>query len=288
MVTKSAVSLLLFLLGLVFSFAQSPDSSGTTLTQVTDPLQNRLFIMPTGKILEEGRVTLTTIDVFLLQAFYSPTDYLQINVGGVLPVHHFVSGYESESYFSYGTKFQLLRQSGLFQGLSLGADVSYYGKRRAPYTTSYGNAPDGDYYSGAFDNIMNNLILRANSLVASFNVAASIEFDALQAHCNIDQLYFQFAPMIDPIDETLPMPSFFQVGFAYDLGTIQRHTGLKFIAEALLSNQNPKGPIELSALCPGMRIYSKSLVLDIAILVEKEAEMNYRIHYPYIGLNFFL
>lgn len=101
-------------------YTQGTDSTKDEVySTVTDPAQNRLFWMSTGRTMPEGRVSLASFELFLLQFGYAPSEYFQMNLSYLLP---FFGVY----YGSVGTKIQIISPKGYFQGLSVGCDLGFY------------------------------------------------------------------------------------------------------------------------------------------------------------------
>jgi hypothetical protein len=142
-------------------------------TRTKDPLQNRLFFMPTGKIMEEGRISFTTVDVMFMHGAYTPTDFLQIDLSYLLPIGEILSGQEREINIALGSKIQTLQESGFFKGLALGLDIAYTGKKVKWLNWEF---PTQDfYYKSIFDELLENNYPRASPLVGSTNISATLE-----------------------------------------------------------------------------------------------------------------
>ena len=106
------------------TFTQETDSTkGEVYSTVTDPVQNRLFWMSTGRVSEPYRFSLGTFELFVLQAGYTPTKYFQLNLSGTF------------RYWSVGTKLQLLESVGNFRGLAIGADFGFSPKSADMFIT---------------------------------------------------------------------------------------------------------------------------------------------------------
>ena len=95
-------------------YTQGTDSTkGEMYSTVTDPAQNRLFWMSTGRVSEPYRFSVGTFELFVLQAGYTPTKFFQLNLSGTF------------GYWSVGTKLQLLESARYFRGLAIGADFGF-------------------------------------------------------------------------------------------------------------------------------------------------------------------
>ena len=47
--------------------------------ELSDPLKNRLFVMPTGEIINEGSFVIGTMNMLAIEAAFAPTSYLEIS-----------------------------------------------------------------------------------------------------------------------------------------------------------------------------------------------------------------
>lgn len=139
--------LLILLLALAATLrAQQSDPIGVSwIAKAVDPIANRLFLMPTGRIIKPEQPIVGTLGPTGAQGFYAPSKFMQLHLGG------FYS--PTNDYFSYitsGMKIQAYGPHGLFQGLAVGADFGLLYSRKAPYyrgavmsynvATSFGNS----------------------------------------------------------------------------------------------------------------------------------------------------
>jgi hypothetical protein len=147
MIHKLGVIASLIAITLASAGAQEVEMIDTTGTVAVDPVTNRLFIMSTGTLMQPGRVTLSSHELFLIQAGYAPNDIVQFNASAMLIPY----------YFSAGAKVQVLKPNGLFRGLAVGVDVG-------AHTGLYGGSRWEEELTG--------------------NVAASVGTDDLALHVN--------------------------------------------------------------------------------------------------------
>lgn len=207
------------------STAQEKDSSTIpTSGEIIDPAQNRLFVMSTGRTIPEGKVSLANFTIFLLQGGYAPTGFLHFNLSYFIPLGEPV-------YWSVGTKIQIVRPSGGFQGFSIGADIGFFDEL-FKLSSSY-----------------NSRLLSLNAAVSGGNENAKVHFNL--AH--IIPLNSQYT--------TSGFPTYVQIGTDIKLHRNSNGGGLKFLAEALLpfSNRGISGTIILA----GLRMSGRQVVGDI-------------------------
>lgn len=208
------------------SEAQEKDSSAIPLPEeIIDPAQNRLFMMSTGRTMPVQKVSIGDFEIFLLQLGYAPTDYLHFNFSYFLPI-----GGES-IYWSFGTKVQVAKPSGNFQGFSIGADVGFF-----------------DELFKVSSNYRTRLV--------SLNAAVSGGNEDLKAHLNLAHLV-----PLGNTSETSGFPTYLQLGTDIKLHKNASGGGMKFIFEMLLPFS--KGGISGNILIVGMRVCGPKSVFDI-------------------------
>ncbi len=266
--------------------SQSTDSSVITPV-VTDPLKNRLFLMPTGQIMDEGRFSITNIDILLLHLSYSPLSYLQLDATGLA----YPAFYEKDKDInaSFGVKLQIVKPTGFLKGIALGVDVGYFGQQRQHYCW-YDDAPPFTYYEGVFDDLIPTGFLRTSPFVTSTIIATSFECSKLQAHINIGQFFFEHRNDNGEVDNFMPFPSYLQFGIVYDFGNSSNKSHVKLIGEYYITKFHPDEGISTGFILTGFRFYGKNTVIDIAVRVNPASR-----HYnsdipplPYLGFNFFI
>lgn len=177
------------------SFADSTDEF-----ESPEPARNRLFTMSTGRTMSPGKLSVADFEFFLLQLGYAPVGPLQINLSYLIPVTR-----GTNTYWSLGTKFQVLRPSGVFQGLALGADFGFF--ERVDYITpanSYSSSPPP---------------------LVNVNLAASLGDENLKVHMSIAQL--QWSADYGKVT----FPSYVQAGADISVSRPTARSGLKLMGE---------------------------------------------------------
>ncbi len=263
-------------------FTQPTDSS-SIVAPVTDPLKSRLFLMPTGQLMDEGKFSITDIDFYLLHFGYSPFSFLQVNFTGLISLTF--GKEDNDVNLSFGTKYQILKPIGLLKGIALGVDIGYFGKQRQYSFDFEEDYRSYKYYDGLFDDVVNKSMIRTSPFVTSTNIAASFGTNDLQTHVNIGQLYFEH-PTEQGVDDFLPFPSYLQFGIAYDLGETSRKVHIKFIIETYITNLHYNKTYEGDFIFTGCRFYGKKAVVDIAFPISLGYER--QPPFAYIGFNFFI
>jgi len=210
------------------TFTQETDSTkGELYPTVTDPAQNRLFWMSTGKTMPKGKFSISDFEVFLLQLGYAPTDNFHLNFSYLVPFINI----SSETYWSFGAKLQLFSPQGYFQGLSIGSDVGFFSKLFK--INENNNTPH----------------------IVTLTTSVSAGNEDLKLHINAIQLFSKWDKSKQEI------PTFLQLGS--DLLVLKNSEGgAKIIVETFFTRSN-KG-IYLSTIVPGIRFFGKKSAGEFA------------------------
>lgn len=205
--------------------AQNEDNT-SSLNEVYDPGQDRLFAMSTGRTMPEGKVSVGDFIIFLLQAGYAPADFIHFNLSYLTT---FTRG--SARYWSVGTKVQILKPSGALKGIAIGADVG-------------------------FSDELFGISSRYDEHVVSFNIAASVGGSFGGVHLNIAYLASPASSY-----ERAPFPTYIQVGTDMVLSRNENGGGMKLLGEILttLSNRGISGNVAIV----GIRVCTPKSVFDI-------------------------
>jgi hypothetical protein len=216
-------ALLLIAIGDVHS-QESDSTTTTTSNEIIDPAQNRLFMMSTGRTMPANKFSLADFTIVLLQGGYAPTDFLHFNLTTFIPTGEPV-------YWSVGTKVQVVKPDGGFQGFCIGADVGFFDEL-FKVSSSY------------------------NSQVLSLNAAVSAGNEGAKVHANLAYIIPLSGRSISSY-----FPTYMQIGTDIRLRGDTSGGGLKFLAEMLLpfSNRGISGTIILA----GLRISGRTVVGDI-------------------------
>jgi len=186
----------------------------------SDPVQNRLFWMSTGKTMPKGKFSVMDAEVFLLQLGYAPTNFAHLNFSWELPLFGI-----DNTYWSIGSKFQLIPTSGIFQGLAVGADVGFFSRIFEISSTS------------------------ESKRLFSVNIAASFGNYFAKAHISVSQLQFSSS------QSTILIPTYLQLGTDIQFIRNDDGSGAKFIAETFFSRG--KTDLTLNTLIIGIRFFGK-------------------------------
>jgi hypothetical protein len=180
--------------------------------------------MSTGRIIPEGKFSLSDFDIFVLQLGYAPAKFLQLNFS-VVP-------FFGNPYWSVGGKVQIVPPSGLLQGISIGCDAGYF---------HHISDLSSDYNS-------KNLV--------SLNMAGSFGNEYLRGHISLMQLNFSSE------SGNLGMPTWLFLGTDYIIYRFMSGSGIKLILETYYARANSK--LEQYVYLLGVRFFSNTTALDIA------------------------
>ena len=212
-------SVVVFFCGSSCSFSEPIDSLRNENTFSTiDPVRNRLFWMSTGQTMPQKKFSVGSYEVFLAQAGYGATEFLQFNFSWVLPIFG-----TSDTYWSVGTKLRLLPASGFFQGVAAGADFGFFSRIFDISSTS------------------------PSEHLTSVNIAGSVGTEVFKCHVSVAQLQFSST------QSEVPIPTFVQVGTELQLSRNPEGGGVKFVAETLFPRTHQD--LELSTVVLGLRFF---------------------------------
>ncbi|MBX2989578.1 MAG: hypothetical protein KF749_00270 [Bacteroidetes bacterium] len=202
------------------------EADTSSLREVYDPGQNRLFAMSTGRTMPEGKVSIGDFMLFLLQAGYAPADFIHFNLSYLTTFTR-----SSARYWSVGTKVQILKTNGVVKGIAIGADF------------------------GFFDELF-GVASRYDERVVSFNIAASVGGTFGGVHLNM-------AYLASPASGygRAPFPTYIQIGTDMILSRYESGGGLKLMGEILTTPGN-RG-ISGNVAIVGIRVCSPKSVFDI-------------------------
>lgn len=194
-----------------------------------EPARNRLFTMSTGRTMPTGRFSIASFEIFLLQIGYAPLDFFQLNLSYLTPVSR-----GSQTYWSVGTKFQVLKPSGVFRGVAIGADLGFF--EQVSYI-----APASSYSSSI-------------PPLVNVNMAVSVGGEIAKMHVSVGQL--QWSADYGKVQ----VPSYIQFGFDASLSRPSATTGLKLIGELTMTQR--VGTLNAAFMVIGLRGYSTHFTGD--------------------------
>ena len=228
----------------------------TNTVSFNDPAQNRLFWMSTGQTMPDGKFSITSFEIFSLQFGYSPIKNLQLNFSTyVYPIL-----FDENTYWSMGTKIQLLPPKRNFYGLSIGVDVGFIDK-------------------------IGRISSSLEKSIHSLNIATSFGTERFLTHVSASQLQF-----LSKNRREVPIPTFIQIGTEISLKKTNEGKGSKLIAESFFT-PNDERKISFSTFIVGFRFYSQSTVAEIALPFStfgffNSATTNPRFIFPWGSLTF--
>lgn len=203
-------------------YGQSPDSttadSASASTTATDPASHRLFWMSTGAIAKQGTFSIGVFEFLVAQTGYTPTDFLQLNASATW-----------FGYWSFGSKFQIVRPASIFRGLSFSADVGFYPRER--YSTA-----ERDH-------------------LTSLTLASSAGSEHVQAHGAVMHLISQ------PGAGTGGEQTWAQFGLS--MNSAEGGSGIKFIGEVWVTRGDAGGFV-VGGVLAGIRYYGRIFVGELA------------------------
>ena len=190
--------------------------------------RNRLFTMSTGRTMPAGKLSVADFEFFLVQLGYAPTEILQVNLSFLLPISKTIN------YWSVGTKVQVLPPSGFFRGLSIGADVGFFGEE--------------DYFVPVHSNGSSSPPL------VNVNVAASVGNDRATLHTSISQLQWStdYGRVV--------VPSYAQLGADIVVSRPTETSGLKLMSELTWTQR--LGSLNPAFMFVGLRTFSSTFTAD--------------------------
>ncbi len=281
---------------IIQGFLLSGIMSAQEKVKIIDPTMNRLFIMPTGNILPKGTLSISFTDVTYFNIGYTPTDFLQANFSGLIPIPDLVENKPVNKNLSLAVKSEILRDIWLIQGVSVGGEVIYSGiKKEEPFYFDEQLNKTISYYDGIYDEIFQINYYRNTPLLGSINLAFSMGSNEFQIHANLVKLFFpnetprfSYGWDFDYYEEyhlpSLPFLSYIQFGFEYDISWLQTKRGMKLISEIFYNKLNP----DYNMLMSGFRFYGSTVSVDIAIAyVGNEYGRGYEGILPIISFNLF-
>jgi hypothetical protein len=176
-----------------------------------------------------GRFSIASFEIFLLQIGYAPLDFFQLNLSYLTPVSR-----GAQTYWSVGTKFQVLQPSGVFQGLAIGADLGFF--EQVSYI-----APANSYSSSP-------------PPLVNANMAVSIGHENAKMHVSVAQL--QWSANYGKVQ----VPSYIQFGFDVSMSRRSSTAGLKVLGELTMTQR--LGTLNAAFLFAGLRTYSSKFTGD--------------------------
>ncbi len=255
----------------------------------TDPLPNRLFIMPTGNILPSGAVTLSSVDLAVVSAAYSPRDYLQLNLSSILPFISWADMHSGDNVlealdWSLGTKLRVIENVGFVQAVACGADIAHVGRKNSGLIFEDYSPPDY-YYSPWFDEMLGLDMVRTSPWVGSVNVALSVGVDWVSGHANIGKVFYSWDDTYSSTHTSI-LPSYMQLGTACTVIASKR-IGVSIMAESFSTSSTSGREMTLKFVLAGFRFSIRSFVLDVAWPIEIESDFLKRatIDYPFFSFN---
>ncbi len=204
-------------------------SEGAIPSDTPEPARNRLFIMSTGQTMPAGRFSFADFEIFLLQLGYAPTDFLHLNLSYLIPVSR-----GANTYWSIGTKVEVLQPSGLFQGLAIGADFGFFGN--VDYIT-----PASSYASSA-------------PRLVNVNASVSVGDENVKMHASVAQLQWRSDY------GKVQVPSYVQIGADALVHKQSASAGLKLMGE-LMFTQHARS-LNPAFMILGLRTYSAKFTGD--------------------------
>lgn len=248
--------------------------------ELADPLMTRLFIMPTGEIMDEGRYMITTVDMIAIEAAYAPTSYLQVSTLMTTPLMLLFRDTRQDFTGSIGGKLQIVRANGLFPGICLGVDLL-----RLP-ALDYASYYIHDQRFGLgniYDHIFNIYPPRTSPYSVMVNVASSFGTAHVQAHASYGQLYYVREDRGFP-DPGRSVSPYAQVGFSAG-GSLSNTLAMKFMVELFFSRPFDHYPAGGGII--GLRIYRPAFAFDFGVPLGSFRILPRDEFLPYVGLNVF-
>lgn len=206
----------------------SQQTEGENSVDSIESSRNRLFTMSTGRTMSAGKLSVTDFEFFLAQLGYAPTGFLQVNLSFLLPISKTIN------YWSVGTKVQVLQPSGFFRGLSIGADVGFFGEENyfVPVNVNGSSTPP----------------------LVNVNVAASIGNDRAGLHTSFSQL--QWSANYGRV----AVPSYAQLGADIVVSRQTATAGLKLMSEMTWTQR--LGSLNPAFMFVGLRTFSSTFTAD--------------------------
>jgi|GEM_PF-4704107 len=249
--------------------------------ELSDPLKNRLFVMPTGEIIDKGSFVIATMDMVAIEAAYAPTSYLEISTIMFNPFMLLFDDTRRDFSGSFGGKLQIMQPNGLLHGTSIGVNLLWLPTGRDYHY--YEN--DFVFYSNWYDKLFNIYPPRTSAYSILANVSSSFGNSNVQGHASYGQLYYFREDRGFPIAQR-SISNYAQFGLSAG-GNLSQTWGLKIMTELFFSS--PFDKYATRGLIVGFRIYRPVFAFDVGIplgfegvLPRKDDDM------PYVGLNIFL
>lgn len=220
--------------------------------------------------MQQGQLSVSFIEVVVLQVNYAVTDFLQINLLS-LPTEIRFDDRHNDLNLVLGVKAQILKSNGLFQGLSISADYANVGNK---YTSCWDECYE--HYEGPVDNLF-NLYGRQSPDIMLANVAASLGGDRLKGHFSIGQILYS--------TDALETQYYGQAGIEYRLIQRFQKDAMKLMLEATSVN-SPTG-FASPAYLFGFRYIARKTVIDFSWPLVIFKNQLVTAPYPFGSLNFF-
>jgi hypothetical protein len=223
--------------------------------EIVDLAQNRLFMMSTGRTMPAQKFSAGDFEIFLLQLGYAPADFAHLNFTYILPLGG------PSPYWSFGTKVQIVKQSGLLKGVAIGADVGFFDELFG-VSSNYNTAND-------------------NTNIVSLNAAVTAGGDDANLHLNIAQLF----PTSNHTSVEIEFPTYIQTGFDFALSHRANGGGMKFMTEMLMTLT--KRNFAANIVFVGLRSCGKSSVAEFGWPFSLGTSGAGASPVPYFSLTFF-